>query len=141
MGKGYRQWMEDLRSDPEYWAEAAVDDFTREIVQRMHQQGVSRAELARRLSTSQAYITKLLGGGANFTVLTMARVALALEGVVHIQVTDKNVVPLQWAEVWRTDADVEAVAVPRATPSTVRTISTSARSAAGDQLQEVAANG
>ena len=44
----------------------------------MQRQGVTRAELARRLGTSQAYITRVLSGNANFTLKTMARLAHAL---------------------------------------------------------------
>jgi len=92
MSSETKEWLKEVRASPEYWAEVAVDDFTREIVQRMKRLGVSRADLARRLGTSQAYITKLLGGNTNFTLLTMARVALALEGVVHVRVTDRTTV-------------------------------------------------
>jgi transcriptional regulator with XRE-family HTH domain len=39
---------------------------------------ITRAELARRLGTSQAYTTGMLGGHANFTLKTMSKLAQAL---------------------------------------------------------------
>ena len=44
----------------------------------MEKQGVSRADLARRLGTSPAYITKLLRGTYNPTLETVAKIAIAL---------------------------------------------------------------
>jgi transcriptional regulator with XRE-family HTH domain len=70
---------DDLENDPEYMAECAIIEFTEEVCRRMDALGVSRAELARRLGTSQAYITKLLQGNANFTLKTMVKIAMALE--------------------------------------------------------------
>lgn len=58
----------------------------------MEEQKVSRAELARRLGTSRAYVTKLLGGNANFTLHTMTKVAMALGATVHVHVTDQKAV-------------------------------------------------
>jgi transcriptional regulator with XRE-family HTH domain len=58
----------------------------------MEEQKVSRAELARRLGTSRAYVTKLLGGNANFTLQTMTKVAMALEATVHVHVADQKAV-------------------------------------------------
>ena len=63
---------------PEYWEEGAVLDFTEALYIAMEEQGVTRAELARRLGTSQAYITRVLSGNANFTLKTMSKLALAL---------------------------------------------------------------
>ena len=56
----------------------------------MEKQKVSRAELARRLQTSRAYVTKLLGGNANFTLQTMAKVAMALGGKVHVHISGRE---------------------------------------------------
>lgn len=70
--------LDRARRSPEFWHEVAVDDFTEEVIETMARRGVSRSELARRLGTSKAYVTKLLGGDANFTLMTMVKLALAL---------------------------------------------------------------
>lgn len=74
----FAQLFAEARGMPEYWEEGAILDFTEAMYIAMEEQDVTRAELARRLGTSQAYITRVLGGHANFTLRTMAKLALAL---------------------------------------------------------------
>lgn len=66
------------RERDDYWVARASLEFTEEITRLMAEQHLTRAELARRLGTSTAYVTKLLRGNVNFTVQTMVRVARAL---------------------------------------------------------------
>lgn len=68
----------DAEGHDDYWIAGAVQDFTEAIFQRMESEGMSRSELARRLGTSPAYITKILRGDGNFTIATMVRLARAL---------------------------------------------------------------
>ena len=74
----FRQLLAEGRRMPEYWEEGAILDFTEALYAAMEEQGVTRAELARRLGTSQAYVTRVLSGQANFTLKTMSKLALAL---------------------------------------------------------------
>ena len=74
----FKQMLAEAQRMPEYWEEGAVLDFTEALFIAMEEQGVTRAELARRLGTSQAYITRVLGGHANFTLKSMSKLALAL---------------------------------------------------------------
>ena len=67
-------------------------EFTEDLSRLMEEKEVNRAELARRMGTSRAYITKMLGGNANFTLLTMVKLAMALDGAVHIHISDKRAV-------------------------------------------------
>lgn len=75
---GFRQLMEEAQSHPDYWYESAILDFTEAVYEAMQNQGVTRTELARRLCTSQAYVTRVLSGNANFTLKTMSKLAFAL---------------------------------------------------------------
>jgi transcriptional regulator with XRE-family HTH domain len=68
-----------------YHVEGAILEFTEELCRLMESQGVSRAELARRLDTSPAYVTKILRGTSNFTLETMVRAAQALGCEVKIR--------------------------------------------------------
>jgi len=89
-----RYWQAFRRAEGsvDYWVTDSITEFAEDIWRLMEEQKVSRAELARRLGTSRAYVTKLLGGNANFTLQTMTKVAMALGAVVHVHVADKNVV-------------------------------------------------
>lgn len=66
---------DSARERPEFHVERTSLEFTEEVIARMEALGISRAELARRLGVSPAYITKLLRGTTNFTLETMTRIA------------------------------------------------------------------
>ena len=88
----YRQMFEEAESHSDYWIDGPISEFTEDLSRLMKEQNVNRAELARRMGTSRAYITKMLGGNANFTLLTMVKLAMALDGAVHIHIADKRAV-------------------------------------------------
>ncbi len=62
----------------EYWAADAILGFTEELHRLSVERGLTRAELARRLGTSPAYVTKLFRGDVNFTVETMVKLVRAI---------------------------------------------------------------
>jgi transcriptional regulator with XRE-family HTH domain len=86
----YRQFIARAQASPDYWSAAAAHEFVRELERRMEEQGVSRAELARRLGSSKAYVTKVLSADANFTLTTMTRLAMAVGGEVHVRIADRK---------------------------------------------------
>jgi transcriptional regulator with XRE-family HTH domain len=81
-------WYEEMRkefdNDPDYWAEGLKLDFAEEVGRLMEEQKVSRAELARRLGTSPAYVTKILHWTANLTLTSMSKIALAFGSRVYL---------------------------------------------------------
>ena len=89
--KKYKDFFKDLENDPEYLAECAIVEFTEELAKRMDELGLTRAELARRLDTTPAYITKILRGNANFTLKSMVRIASVLESEFKSQMQPKSV--------------------------------------------------
>ena len=88
----YRQMFQEAESHADYWIDGPISEFTEDLARLMEEKDVNRAELARRMGTSRAYITKMLGGNANFTLLTMVKLAMALDGAVHIHIADKRAV-------------------------------------------------
>jgi len=98
--------------------ERAKLDVVKQIVKTMEQEGVNKAELARRLGASRAYISQFLQGDVNFTIESIVRIAAALDSVVECKF-----VPKASANLWlrgddyyrvRND-DIEVVAEPRPT--------------------------
>lgn len=67
------------KDTPEYELEWLLLDIEEALHTSMETQGITRSELADRLGTSRAFITKLLGGQENLTLKTLVRVANALE--------------------------------------------------------------
>ena len=81
--------IEQAQQTPEYWRDIASTDFTRDLHKRMKEQGITHAELARRMGTSRPYVTKLLEG-SNFTLETMVKLAMALDGVLRVHIADRD---------------------------------------------------
>jgi plasmid maintenance system antidote protein VapI len=88
----FRRFIQEAESSVDYWVDGPIIEFSEDIWRLMEEQKVSRAELARRLGTSRAYVTKLLGGNANFTLHTMTKVAMALGATIHVHVADQKAV-------------------------------------------------
>ena len=86
----YRKMFEEAEASVEYWMAGPEIEFCEDLCRLMKEKKVSRAELARRIGTSRAYITKLLAGGANFTLTTMVKLAMALDGAVHVHIADQR---------------------------------------------------
>lgn len=88
--RDYQKLFRDAEASSEYWAEVAIGDFTEEICRLLAEKPTTRAELARRLGTTPAYVTKVLRGNANFTLASMAKIALALESQVRVHLAPKG---------------------------------------------------
>ena len=85
----YRELTAEVESSPEYWADVAMSDFARELHGLMKRRGMSNAELARRLGVKRQFVSKLLGG-ANVTLATMVKLAMALDAVVRVRLEGKE---------------------------------------------------
>jgi len=86
----YEAQRAEFDNDPDYWAEGLKLDFAEEVGRLMEEQKISRAELARRLGTSPAYVTKILHWTANLTLTSMSKIALAFGSRVYLTLAPKN---------------------------------------------------
>jgi len=79
---------EVLMEDPQFRrllsVEALVAEASELIARLMTEQNVSKADLARRLKKSRAWVTQLLSGKANMTVRTLAEVVYTLDAEVKL---------------------------------------------------------
>jgi plasmid maintenance system antidote protein VapI len=77
-----RTMVEELCSTPEglaaFQQEKTILEVTELMCREMRLSGVSRAELAQRLGTSQSHVTMLLDGRRNMTLRTVADIMTAL---------------------------------------------------------------
>jgi len=75
--------------DPEFRrllsVEALVAEASEVIARLMDEQNISKADLARRMNKSRAWVTQLLSGSANMTVRTLAELAYTLGAEVKLQ--------------------------------------------------------
>lgn len=86
----FRELFREAEKSLEYNVEGSIMDFTEDLCRVMAEKNVSRAELARRIGTSPAYVTKILRGNSNFTLSSMVRVAMALESEVRIHLSPRG---------------------------------------------------
>jgi transcriptional regulator with XRE-family HTH domain len=74
----FERLLEEFRNDPDFVAEQLVLIVGEAMVECMGFRGMRRADLAKQMGVSKAYITKLLNGKPNVTLRTLAHVAVAL---------------------------------------------------------------
>lgn len=73
-----------------YAVEGAVLQAAELIAAQMAEQGLSKADLARRLGKSRSWVTQLLNGGRNMTVRTLAEVLHALGSELELAAQKKS---------------------------------------------------
>jgi transcriptional regulator with XRE-family HTH domain len=83
--RSFEELYQRAENQEEYWAAHAALEFTEEVARRLEEEGISRAELARRMGTSPAYVTKILRGDVNFTLATMSKLARSLGGRLEVR--------------------------------------------------------
>jgi transcriptional regulator with XRE-family HTH domain len=83
--KSFDDLYREAEEHDDYWVGGIALELTEAVTEIMERDGISRSELARRLGTSPAYVTKMLRGNANFTLTTMSRLARALGADLQIQ--------------------------------------------------------
>ena len=88
------KWFQEMAArhekDPKYWVESMRFDFVEEVERMMEERGVSRAELARRLDASPAYVTQMFKALFNPTLLTLAKIALAFDARVELKLVPRD---------------------------------------------------
>ena len=98
--KSFAALMARLAATPEGQAAHVTVAFLAQVNARMQAQGMSNVELARRMGTSPAYITRLFRGSANLSVQTMTKLARAVNSTLSLELVanDKPAPPPSDAE-------------------------------------------
>lgn len=82
------KWIEGLESSESgrraLEQERLIMQATEAIASLMHEQRLTRAELARRIGKSSAFVTKVLRGDNNFTLRTLSDLLFALDRSAHL---------------------------------------------------------
>ena len=78
MNNKFQKLVDQIKATETFEKEVARDLVSDQIDWMMKKHNVKKAELARRLGKSRAYITKILQGNANFTLDTLVQIARAL---------------------------------------------------------------
>jgi transcriptional regulator with XRE-family HTH domain len=96
--KSFAKLLEEAKTRDAYWVADAIHTFTEELHELAENKALSRAELARRLGVSPAYITKIFRGNVNFTIDTMVRLARRVGARLHLHLVPEGVEasPFNW---------------------------------------------
>jgi len=78
MAKDFQEILNQVKSSESYDKEVLRGEISDQIACLMEAQEITKAELARRLHKSRAYVTKILQGNANFTLDTLVQLARVL---------------------------------------------------------------
>ena len=97
--KSFGNLFEEAKKDDSYWSEKAILKFSIELHNLMKKRGLSKKDFANKLKKSQAYITKIFRGNANFTIETMIGLTRALDGELSIHVTPKEEKIINWFKI------------------------------------------
>lgn len=89
--KSFEELFEKAKERETYLTASIILEFTEGLYRLMEDNKLSRKELARRLGTSPAYITKVLRGDINFTIDSMVKLAKAAGGTVQVHIGRKEV--------------------------------------------------
>jgi transcriptional regulator with XRE-family HTH domain len=93
--KSFEELYAKAEATDSYLTQKASLDFTEELHRQMERQGMTKADLARRIGSSQAYVTKVFRGDVNFTLASMVKLAAAVHARLDVAVTDK-----EWEVKW-----------------------------------------
>jgi transcriptional regulator with XRE-family HTH domain len=88
----YIEILQRTKQSIHYWTQVAMGDFVTAVLARMESREMSRADLAKRLEVSPAYISKVMRGDANFTLESMVKLARALGGRLRVDIVDEGAV-------------------------------------------------
>lgn len=97
--KSFTDLWDEVEKDESYLVEKTILEFTLQLHQLIKLRKLSKKDLAGQLNTSQAYITKVFRGNANFTIGTMTKLASALGGKLSIHITPEEEQIERWFKV------------------------------------------
>lgn len=71
-------YAQDYANDPEFVAEGLAIKITEELLEYLGQKKLSQSWLAEQMGVSRAHVSRILNARPNITLLTIAKIAVAL---------------------------------------------------------------
>jgi transcriptional regulator with XRE-family HTH domain len=88
--KSFTALYAELEPTPTYQASALAVNFLAKVHARMQVLGMTRANLARKVGVSPAYITKLFRGSTDLSFNTMVKFSDAVDCKLHLRLVNAN---------------------------------------------------
>jgi len=86
----YRERVRSIENTPEFLLELVKLTFAEELSRLLDQKGMTHGQLAEKLGTSRAYVTRILRTDYNLTAETMVKIARALDARVELALVPKD---------------------------------------------------
>ena len=83
----FQQQLSALITNPSFLTEQLLLEINEQFCRIMDEQGISRSELADRIGVKRQFITRILNGNPNITLLTLVKVATALNAKIGFELT------------------------------------------------------
>lgn len=96
LSRAFQQAEDVARDNDSYWAEALKIEFSMALEKRRRAVGLSYSQLADKIKSSAAYITKIFRGESNLTIESMVKLARAVDGHLNIEIVDKQQAHRKW---------------------------------------------
>jgi len=96
--KLFASWVERYKEDPDYILHGLLLEVTEKICAAVEEQGLSRAELAKRLGVKPQYVTNFLNTPHNTTLRTIVRFAQALDLDVALELRSETEAVRTWSQ-------------------------------------------
>ena len=80
LSKKLKAFVDEAKQTDAYWVESAKLEFAMALEQQRRAAGLSYADLAKKMGTSAAYISKVFRGDTNLTIESMVKLARATGG-------------------------------------------------------------
>lgn len=94
----FRKFLSDIKNSHAFKVEKVKLEFVRSLNRLMTLNNIKPSDLAAKLDTSSAYISKALRGDTNFTIDSMVKLSNAVGGKVHIHISN-SAASVRWLEV------------------------------------------
>lgn len=75
----------------EYILEGKILDITEQVIARVNELSWNKKILAKKMNTSQAWITKMLNGNNNFTLRTLIKLSIVLNFKLKVDFVPKTI--------------------------------------------------
>lgn len=96
INKKLAAYLAERKKTDAYWVESAKLDFAMKLEKQMQSVGLSYANLAKKMGTSAAYISKVFRGDTNMTIETMVKLSRASGARLNIEIESEAVVAQRW---------------------------------------------
>lgn len=78
--------LDKAKENDEFWIDDAKFRFSLKMAEKANQLDLKNSEIAKRIGTSNSYVSKIFRGYANLTIDSMVKIARALECELDISI-------------------------------------------------------